>query len=55
MNGYTTRISLHRAAQESVQRETGKSADRIDAIIATLCCIGLVVIIVMQIAEKVVA
>jgi len=55
MNGYATRTNLNRAAQESVQRETGKSADRIDAIIATLCCIGLVVIIVMQIAAKVAA
>jgi hypothetical protein len=55
MNGLNTRNELHRAADELSQRELEESAARLDAIIATVCCIGLIVLLIVQLAEKLAA
>jgi hypothetical protein len=51
MNGLRTRSTLHQATQQ----ELAARAARADAIIAASCCVGLVVLLILQLAEKVAA
>jgi hypothetical protein len=51
MNGLRTRSTL----QQASQHELAASAARLDAIIATACCVGLAVLLIIQLAEKVAA
>ena len=52
MNGFGTRNELHCAAQEAAQRELAERAARADAIVAGVGIFLLVVLIIVQLAEK---
>jgi hypothetical protein len=49
MNGLRTRKNLHHASLHDL----ADRAARADAIIAAACCVGLVVLLILQLAEKV--
>lgn len=55
MNGFGTRNELHRAAEEATQRELAERAARADAIIASVSIFALIVLLIVQLAEKVAA
>lgn len=55
MNGLRTRNHFHAAFRASTARERAGRAARIDSIIARLCGLGLIVLIVLQLAERVAA
>lgn len=55
MNGYHTRNELHRAAVDATKRELAERAARADAIIATVSIFGLIILVIVQLAEKVAA
>lgn len=52
MNGLRTHNSIRQASECISQRELAQRAARVDAIIATVSLIGLVVLLIIQIAEK---
>lgn len=53
MNGYHTRKTLQRPTRAEYDRELAERASRADAIIAAVSIFALIVLAIVQIAEKV--
>ena len=50
MNGLNTYNHIRQASRQATERELARRAARADAIIATTCCVGLVIFVALRVA-----
>ncbi len=50
MNGLSTYNRIRQASRQATARELAERAARADAIIATACCVGLVIFVALRVA-----